>query len=375
MGGLSEVPAVELGATAIRAVLRHARVPADHVDEVFMGQVLSAGAGQAPARQAALGGGLSQAVPCTTINKVCGSGLQAVVMGARLLQTGEGSIAVCGGMESMSRVPYYLQKARSGYRLGHGELLDGVIFDGLWDPYNQFHMGQAAELCATEYRLTREAQDEFAADSYQKARNAITSGSFDAEIVPVEIVQKKGAPIMVRHDEEPSRGDIAKFGNLRPAFQKDGTITAANASSINDGAAAVVLATASKVQALSLEPLVRIVGSASAAQAPEWFTTAPAKAITRLLERLHLTVDDIDLFEINEAFSCVVQACAQLAHIPLEKVNIHGGAVALGHPIGASGARVLTTLVHAMRARRAKRGLATLCIGGGEALAMVVELP
>lgn len=375
MGGLSEVPAVELGATAIRTALQRAKVVVDQVDEVFMGQVLSAGAGQAPARQAAIQGGLSQVVPCTTINKVCGSGLQAVVMGARLLQTGEGSIAVCGGMESMSRVPYYLQKARGGYRLGHGELVDGVIFDGLWDPYNQFHMGQAAELCASEYRLTREAQDAFAADSYHKAQRAIAAGAFDAEIVPVEIPQKKGAPVLVRQDEEPARGDVTKFASLRPAFQKDGTITAANASSINDGAAALVLATASKVQALKLEPLARIVGSASAAQAPEWFTTAPAKAMTRLLERLRLSVEDIDLFEINEAFSCVVQACAQLAHIPLEKVNVHGGAVALGHPIGASGARILTTLVHAMRSRRAKRGLATLCIGGGEAIAMVVELP
>ena len=374
LGGLAEVPAVELGAIAIRSALAKARVAPDRVDEVFMGNVLSAGIGQAPARQAALKAGLPQSTPCTTINKVCGSGLQAVVFGARLLTTGEGAIAVCGGMESMSRVPYYLQKARGGYRMGNGELVDGMIFDGLWDPYHDFHMGQAAEMCASEYNLSREAQDAFAAESYRRALTAIESGAFDAEVVPVEVAQKKGPAVVVKHDEEPGRGDLAKFGNLRPAFKKDGTITAANASSINDGAAAVVLATERTVTSLGLTPLARVVGSASAAQAPEWFTTAPAKAIAAVLDRLKLTVSDIDVFEINEAFSCVVQACAQLGSIPLEKVNVNGGAVALGHPIGASGARVLTTLVHTMMARKARRGLATLCIGGGEAVAVVVEL-
>lgn len=374
LGGLAEVPAVELGAVAIRAALARARVEGSRVDEVFMGNVLSAGIGQAPARQAALKAGLPETTPCTTVNKVCGSGLQAVVFGTRLLAIGEGRIAVCGGMESMSRVPYYLNKARTGYRMGNSELVDGMIFDGLWDPYNDFHMGQAAELCATEHQLSRGAQDEFAAASYRKALAAIESGAFDAEVAPVEVAQKKGPPLVVKHDEEPSRGDIAKFASLRPAFKKDGTITAANASSLNDGAAAVVLASERAVTELGLSPLARVVGSASAAQAPEWFTTAPAKAIAAVLQRLGLTANDIDLFEINEAFSCVVQACAQLGGIPLEKVNVNGGAVALGHPIGASGARVLTTLVHAMRARKVKRGLATLCIGGGEAVAVVVEL-
>lgn len=375
LGALAEVPAPSLGAIAIRGALAQANVALERVDEVFMGNVLSAGIGQAPARQAALRAGLPETTPCTTVNKVCGSGLQAVVLGARLLRLSEGSIAVCGGMESMSRVPYYLHKARGGYRMGNGELVDGMIHDGLWDPYHDFHMGQAAELCASEYQLTRQAQDEFAAGSYRKARAAMESGAFDAEVVAVEVPRKKGPPMVIQRDEEPERGDVDKFGVLRPAFKPDGTITAANASSINDGAAALVLASASAVAELNLTPLVRVVGSATAAQAPEWFTTAPAKAITRVLERLRLTVDDIDLFEINEAFSCVVQACAQLVGIPLEKVNVHGGAVALGHPIGASGARVLTTLIHAMRARQARRGLATLCIGGGEAVALVVELP
>lgn len=375
LGALAEVPAPSLGAIAIRGALAQANVALERVDEVFMGNVLSAGIGQAPARQAALEAGLPETTPCTTVNKVCGSGLQAVVLGARLLRLSEGSIAVCGGMESMSRVPYYLHKARGGYRMGNGELVDGMIHDGLWDPYHDFHMGQAAELCASEYHLTRQAQDEFAAGSYRKARAAMESGAFDAEVVAVEVPRKKGPPMVIQRDEEPERGDVDKFGVLRPAFKPDGTITAANASSINDGASALVLASASAVAELNLTPLVRVVGSATAAQAPEWFTTAPAKAITRVLERLRLTVDDIDLFEINEAFSCVVQACAQLVGIPLEKVNVHGGAVALGHPIGASGARVLTTLIHAMRARQARRGLATLCIGGGEAVALVVELP
>lgn len=373
LGGLADVPAVDLGAVAIRAALARSKVPAERVDEVFMGNVLSAGLGQAPARQAALRGGLLQSTPCTTVNKVCGSGLQAAVLGARLLRTGDGSVAVCGGMESMSRVPYYLQKARSGYRMGNGELIDGMLFDGLWDPYHNYPMGQAAELCATEYGLSRQAQDEFAADSYRKALAAIEAGDFVEEIAAVTVPQKKGPALVVERDEEPARGDLSKFASLRPSFRPDGTVTAANASSISDGAAAVVLANESAVATLGLEPMVRIVGAAAAAQAPEWFTTAPAKAIAAVLERLELTASDIDLFEINEAFSCVVQACAQLASIPLEKVNVRGGAVALGHPIGASGARVLTTLVHAMRARKARRGLATLCIGGGEAVALVVE--
>lgn len=373
LGTLSTVPAVELGAIAIRAALSQAGVAPSMVDEVFMGNVLSAGIGQAPARQAALRAGLPDTVPCTTVNKVCGSGLQAVILGTRALLLGDAAMVVCGGMESMSQVPYYLKKARTGYRMGNDQLIDGMLLDGLWDPYHDFHMGEAAELCAAEYALSRATQDEYAVASYHKALAAQNSGAFAAELVNVEVPQRKGPPQIVAADEEPTRGEPERFGSLRPVFKKDGTITAANASSLNDGAAAVVLASSSAVEQGQFRPLARVAGYASAAGAPEWFTTAPARAIEAVLTKVGLTVEDIDLFEINEAFACVVQACAQLVGLPLEKVNVHGGAVALGHPIGASGARVLATLVHAMRARGAQRGLATLCIGGGEAVAVIVE--
>ncbi len=373
LGTLSTVPAVELGAIAIRAALAQAGVAPSMVDEVFMGNVLSAGIGQAPARQAALRAGLPDTVPCTTVNKVCGSGLQAVILGTRALLLGDAAMVVCGGMESMSQVPYYLKKARTGYRMGNDQLIDGMLLDGLWDPYHDFHMGEAAELCAAEYALSRATQDEYAVASYHKALAAQNSGAFAAELVNVEVPQRKGPPQIVAADEEPARGEPERFASLRPVFKKDGTITAANASSLNDGAAAVVLASSSAVEQGQFRPLARVAGYASAAGAPEWFTTAPARAIEAVLTKVGLTVEDIDLFEINEAFACVVQACAQLVGLPLEKVNVHGGAVALGHPIGASGARVLATLVHAMRARGAQRGLATLCIGGGEAVAVIVE--
>lgn len=373
LGTLSTVPAVELGAIAIRAALAQAGVAPSMVDEVFMGNVLSAGIGQAPARQAALRAGLPDTVPCTTVNKVCGSGLQAVILGTRALLLGDAAMVVCGGMESMSQVPYYLKKARTGYRMGNDQLIDGMLLDGLWDPYHDFHMGEAAELCAAEYALSRATQDEYAVASYHKALAAQNSGAFAAELVNVEVPQRKGPPQIVAADEEPTRGEPERFASLRPVFKKDGTITAANASSLNDGAAAVVLASSSAVEQGQFRPLARVAGYASAAGAPEWFTTAPARAIEAVLTKVGLTVEDIDLFEINEAFACVVQACAQLVGLPLEKVNVHGGAVALGHPIGASGARVLATLVHAMRARGAQRGLATLCIGGGEAVAVIVE--
>lgn len=373
LGALSSLSAPKLGAVAIRAALERSRVAPDQVGEVYMGNVLSAGIGQAPARQAAIFAGLPNTVPCTTVNKVCGSGLQAVVLAAKSLLLGDAEVAVAGGMESMSNVPYYLREARSGYRMGDGKLVDGMIFDGLWDPYNDFHMGNAGELCAKEYGLTRELQDEFARESYRRALEAARSGAFAAEIVPVEVPQKKGDPLLVKEDEEPGRGDPSKFGKLRPAFTKDGTITAANASSINDGAAAVTLATEDYVKRHGLESLGRIVGWGYAAQAPEWFTTAPAKAIERTLARLGLKVSDIDLWEINEAFSCVALACTRLAGLDPRQVNVRGGAVALGHPIGASGARVLVTLLHALRDLGKRRGLATLCIGGGEAVAVVVE--
>ena len=373
LGALASLPAPRLGAIAIRGAVERSGLTLEDVGEVFMGNVLSAGIGQAPARQAAIYSGVPHSVPATTVSKVCGSGLQAVVLGTKTVLLGDADIVVAGGMESMSNVPYYLREARSGYRMGDGKLIDGMIFDGLWDPYNDFHMGNAGELCAREYGLGREAQDEFAKKSYERALAATTNGAFAAEIVPVSVPQKKGEPVEVNVDEEPARGDLAKFGKLKPAFTKDGTITAANASSINDGAAALVLASERTVKARNLKPLARIVGYGGAAQAPEWFTTAPAAAIAVTLEKLGLKAQDIDLWEINEAFSCVPMACAKIAGLDLERVNVRGGAVALGHPIGASGARILTTLLFAMRERSARRGLATLCIGGGEAVAVVVE--
>lgn len=373
LGSLASLPAPRLGAVAIKSALTRAAVAPEQVGEVFMGNVLSAGIGQAPARQAAIFAGVPHAVPATTVSKVCGSGLQAVVFGAKTLALGDAEIVVAGGMESMSNVPYYLREARSGYRMGDGKLIDGMIFDGLWDPYNDFHMGQAGELCAKKYELTRELQDEFAKKSYSLAVAAQASGAFAKEIAPVSIAQKKGEPLLVSEDEEPGKGDPSKFSKLRPAFASDGTITAANASSINDGAAALVLASEGAVKRHGLKPLARIVGYGGAAQAPEWFTTAPALAVELTLKKLGLTVKDIDLWEINEAFSCVTMACTRLCGIDPEKVNVRGGAVALGHPIGASGARILVTLLGAMHDGGAQRGLATLCIGGGEAVAVVVE--
>jgi acetyl-CoA C-acetyltransferase len=345
----------------------------DAIDEVFFGNVLSAGLGQAPARQASLYAGLPQRVPTTTINKVCGSSLQAVVLAARTILVGDAQLVVAGGMESMSNVPYYLREARTGYRLGDGKLVDGMIFDGLWDPYNDFHMGMAGELCARELQISREEQDGFAAESYRRARAAADSGAFGSELVGVKVPGKKGTETEVLLDEEPSRGDPSRFGDLRPAFDPKGTITAANASSLSDGAAALVLASEEAVRRHGLEPLARIVGSGAAAQAPEWFTTAPAAAIANTLQKLGLQTRDIDLWEINEAFSCVAIACSRLAGIDPATVNLRGGSVALGHPIGASGARVLTTLLFALRSEGKRRGLATLCIGGGEAVAVVVE--
>ena len=373
LGAFAAVSAPRLGAVAVRAAVERSGLSSEEVGEVFMGNVLSAGIGQAPARQAAIYGGIPTSVPATTVSKVCGSGLQAVVLGAKSVLLGDAHVVVAGGMESMSNVPYYLREARAGYRMGDGKLVDGMIFDGLWDPYNDFHMGNAGELCAKEYGLSREAQDAFAKESYRRALESIRSGAFSAEIAAVSVPQRKGDALSVSTDEEPGRGDPDKFDKLKPAFTKDGTITAANASSINDGAAALVLASEQTVRERKLTPLARIVGYGGAAQAPEWFTTAPAAAIAVTLNKLGLRANDIDLWEINEAFSCVPMACGKLAGIDPERVNVRGGAVALGHPIGASGARILTTLLYALRDRKVRRGLATLCIGGGEAVAVVVE--
>jgi acetyl-CoA C-acetyltransferase len=373
LGALASVPAPRLGAVAIRAAVERAGIAPDEIGEVFMGNVLSAGVGQAPARQAAIYGGIPSSVPATTVSKVCGSGLQAVIFALKTVLLGDASVVLAGGMESMSNVPYYLREARTGYRMGDGKLIDGMILDGLWDPYHDFHMGNAGELCASKYGLTREAQDAFATESYRRAREASQSGAFRAEIAQVLVTQRKGEAIPVSEDEEPGRGDPGKFSKLKPSFSKDGTITAGNASNINDGAAALVLASEQAVRDRKLTPLARVIGYGSAAQAPEWFTTAPAAAIARTLEKLGLAPSDIDLWEINEAFSCVPLACGKLAGLDLERVNVRGGAVALGHPIGASGARILTTLLYALRDRGARRGLATLCIGGGEAVAVVIE--
>jgi len=373
LGSLKTIPAPVLGANSIRAALTQAKLDPAHVDEVFMGNVLSAGVGQAPARQAARGAKVPDDVPATTINKVCGSGLQSVILGAKSIALGDAEVVVAGGMESMSRVPYYLHKAREGYRMGDGKLVDGMIFDGLWDPYDDIHMGNCGELCAAQYELSREAQDAFAKESYRRALAAQTEGLFDSEICPVEVPQRKGDPVVVDTDEEPGRGQPDKFPKLRAVFAKDGTITAANASSINDGASALVLASEQAVEDHGLTPLARIEGYAGAAQEPKWFTTAPAKAIGNALAKLKLEPEQIGLHEVNEAFSVVAMAVSQICELDPALVNVRGGAVALGHPIGASGARILTTLLYAMRDHEVERGMASICIGGGEALALVLH--
>ncbi|HZU85773.1 MAG TPA: acetyl-CoA C-acyltransferase [Polyangiaceae bacterium] len=373
LGSLAALRAPELGKTAIRGALARAKLAPEVVEEVFMGNVLSAGVGQAPARQAAIHAGVPDSVPATTVSKVCGSGMQAVIFGAKTIALGDADVVVAGGMESMSNAPYYLDKARTGYRMGDGKIVDGMIFDGLWDPYGNVHMGSCGDLCAREHRLTREQQDDYARESFRRALAAQREGLFDAEIEPVAVPQKRGEAIQVKVDEGPAKGDPSKFASLKPAFSKDGTVTAANASSINDGASALVLASERAVKQHKIEPLARLVGYGGAAQAPEWFTTAPAKAIDVTLAKLGLRKEAVDLYEINEAFAAVTMACEALCGLDHEKVNVRGGAVALGHPIGASGARILTTLIHAMKDRGVKRGLATLCIGGGEALAVVVE--
>ncbi len=373
-GALSGVSAPELGAAAIRAAVGKSGTTAESVDEVYMGNVLNAGVGQAPARQAAIAAGLPNHVPATTVSKVCGSGLQAVILGAKSILLGDASVVVAGGMENMSQSPYLLPKARAGYRMGNGEIIDSMVHDGLWDPYNNFHMGKAAELCSTEHKLTREAQDAFAKQSYERAQAAQADGKFTAELTAVTIKGRKGDTV-VDTDEEPGRARFDKIPQLRPAFDKEGTITAANASKINDGASALVLMSAEKAKELGAPVLAKIVSYAGHAQEPKWFTTAPIEAMKKAAQKAGVGFGDVDLFEINEAFACVTMAAAQSLDIPADKVNVHGGAVALGHPIGASGARILTTLVHAMADRGAKRGATGICIGGGEALSLIVERP
>ena len=373
LGKLSSLPAPALGAAAIRAALERAGVKPEEIEQVIMGNVLQAGIGQAPARQASLKAGIPDSVPCITLHKVCGSGMRAVMDASNAIIAGEYELAVAGGMESMSNAPYLLERARSGYRMGNSILVDSMIKDGLWDPYKDVHMGNCAEMCAEKYKFTREEQDAFALESYKRAQNASKTCLFSEEIVPVEIPQKKGDPVRVDADEEPFAAPLEKMGSLKPAFQKDGTVTAANASKINDGAAALVVASEEKARRMNREPIARIVAYAGVAQAPEWFTTAPVGAIQKLLKKTGLSVSDIDLFEINEAFAAVAMAAIRDLDLDPARVNVRGGAVALGHPIGASGARILTTLIHALRKEKKKRGLAAICIGGGEATAMLVE--
>jgi acetyl-CoA C-acetyltransferase len=373
LGELASVSAPKLGSIAIQAALERAGISADMVGEVYMGCVLPAGVGQAPARQAALGAGLPPSVPCTTVNKVCGSGLKAVILGAQAILAGDTDVVVGGGMESMSQSPYLVPKAREGLRFGHQQLVDSMIQDGLWDVYNNIHMGSCAEICAKEKKISRNDQDAHAAESYRRALSAQKEGRFTAEIVGVPIEQRKGPPKMILEDEEPKRGDIEKLGSLRPAFQKDGTVTAGNASSLNDGGAAIVLMDAGAARARGIKPLARIVAWGQHAQAPEWFTTAPAGSIENATKRAGWKVADVDLWEINEAFSVVSVANNQMLGLDNAKVNVNGGAVALGHPIGASGARILTTLLYGMAARGVRRGGASLCIGGGEGIALLVE--
>ena len=372
-GTLSSLSAPRLGAVAIKCALENSGVSAEQVQQVIMGNVLQAGVGQAPARQAGIYAGVPVGAGAVTINKVCGSGLKAVMYAANDIRCDEYDLAVAGGMESMSNAPYILPQARNGYRMGNGKLIDAMIHDGLWDPYGDKHMGSCAESCVTKYTFSREQQDEYSLESYRRAQDATRTGKFRKEIAVVEIESKKGKSVVV-DDEEPFAAPLDKMGKLKPAFAKEGgSITAANASKINDGAAALVVTSADFASKNNLKPIARIVAHSTAAHEPEWFTTAPAKSIDIVLQRAGLTANDIDLFEINEAFAAVALAAMKDVNIPHDKINVHGGAVALGHPIGASGARILVTLIHALHDRGLKRGLAAICIGGGEAAAMIVE--
>ncbi len=372
LGSLSSVPAPKLGATAIQKALADSKIDPVAIDQVIMGNVLSAGVGQAPARQAMIFGGIPKSTPAMTINKVCGSGLQAINLAYNAIVADESEIIVAGGMENMSMVPHFVYM-RSGTKMGDVKFKDGMVADGLWDVYNDFHMGSAAEMCAKEHKFAREEQDRYAKQSFERAQKAVQDGAFKNEIVAVEVPQRKGAPMLVDVDEGPGKVNFDKMSKLRPAFEKDGTITAANASSISDGAAATVVMSANKAKSLGVTGMARIRACAIHAQDPEWFTTAPVEATRKALQKAGLTAGDIDLYEVNEAFAVVALATAKGVEIPEDKMNVHGGAISLGHPIGASGARVMATLLHSMQAQDKVLGLATLCIGGGEGIAMVVE--
>lgn len=374
MGQLADLKASKLGAIAIEAAIKEAGVNANDVEQVYMGNVLSAGMGQAPARQAAIFANLPKSVACTTVNKVCGSGMKAVMLAAQSIETGECSLVVAGGMENMSQVPFYMENTRNGYRMGHQKLIDGMIKDGLWDVYNDYHMGSAAELCAKEKNITRADQDAFAIESFKRAQEATKAGKFKNEISAIQLPQKKGDPILMDQDEGPSKAQFDKIPGLKPVFDKSGTVTAANASTINDGAAALVLASEEFVKKHNLKPIAKLVAYAQHAQAPEWFTTAPVEAMRKVSAKSGWKMDDVELFEINEAFALVTMAAMRELNLSHSKVNVNGGAVSIGHPIGASGARIITTLIWALRNNGKKKGMASICIGGGEATAVTLEV-
>ena len=371
-GAISSVPAPKLGSLVISKILEETMMDPLLVDEIIMGNVLSAGIGQAPARQAALGSGLPDTVECLTINKMCGSGLKAVMLASQAIQVSDANIVIAGGFENMSQAPYLIPKARTGYRLGHGNLIDSMIFDGLWDVYNDIHMGSCAEICARDRDYSISDQNDFAKESYRRAIDAQKSGAFNNEIIAID-VKNKNNTITFNDDEEPEKVNFEKMDTLKPVFKEDGTITAANASKINDGAACLLLMSEHKASELGFKPLARIISQSSAAHDPKWFTTAPIEAIKKVLMKADMEVDDINLWEINEAFAPVAMSVIDDYNLDHGKVNINGGAIALGHPIGASGARILTTLIHSLNQKEKSIGLATLCIGGGEASALIVE--
>jgi len=372
-GVFSNISATKLGATAIEGAIKKIDLDKKNIDEVFMGNVLQANLGQAPARQAAILAGLSKETPCTTINKVCSSGMKAIIIGAQSILSGDNDVVVVGGMESMSMVPHYLDKSRSGQKLGDMILIDGLVKDGLTDVYNKTHMGLCAETCAEEMNFSREEQDDFAIESYKKSANSWANNLFSNEVISVTIPQRKGDDLIISEDEEYKKVLLEKIPNLRPVFKKEGTITAANASTINDGASALILMSKEKADELKLKPLAKIKSYSDAAQEPEWFTTAPAKALPIALKKASLNIDEIDLFELNEAFSVVGLANIDKLKIKSEKVNINGGAVSLGHPLGSSGSRIVVTLIHALKQNNSKYGAAAICNGGGGASAMIIE--
>lgn len=372
-GALSSVSATRLGAAAIKGALEKINLNPSEVDEVLMGCVLQAGLGQAPARQAAIYAGIGHEVPCTTINKVCASGMKAISMAAQAIAAGDADVVVAGGMENMSQVPHYLPGSRTGTKLGNITMLDGMVYDGLTDAYNKEHMGNCGDLCAREYNISREEQDAFAIDSYNKAADAWKNGKFKNEVIPVEVPQRRGDAIVVSEDEEYKNVKMDKIPELRPVFSKDGTVTAANASTLNDGAAALVIMSKEKAESLGLKPLAKIVSYADASQSPEWFTTAPSLAIPKALKKANLEISDIDYWELNEAFAVVGLANIKELGLDSSKVDVHGGAVALGHPLGCSGARIIVTLINVLKENNAKRGGAGICNGGGGASAMIIE--